>query len=196
VATPPSVHELLASMWNGDRKKRISAVECFSRLDNVAQSLSTSAYDVFFSHTWASKPFLSHVHYLLCRTGYKVWYDQLDMRHDLDGSMKCGIQNSNVVLVCLNKAYQERVNCMKELRWAASFGKEMVVLVIEKDVFTWANDEVKGLCKLSTKMFVDISDLADCNWQDKDAPVADLAKALSPLVKILEELKHTGGGAV
>jgi hypothetical protein len=177
-------------MWHQEREQRLSAIECFSILDNSALTLSAASYDVFFSHTWSSKPFLSHVHYLLCRTGYKVWYDQLDMGHDLDGSMKGGISNSNIVLVCLNKSYQERPNCMKELRWAVSFAKEIVVLVIEKDVFSWANEEVKCLCKLSTKMFVDISDLSTLSWEGGDVPLAKLAQSLSPLVKILEELKH------
>ena len=40
----------------------------------MTPQLSTGEYDIFFSHRWANKPFLSHLHHLLCEHGYRVWY--------------------------------------------------------------------------------------------------------------------------
>jgi len=47
---------------------------CATHLPPIMPQLSTGEYDIFFSHRWANKPFLSHLHHLLCEHGYRVWY--------------------------------------------------------------------------------------------------------------------------
>ena len=82
------------------------------------EMLDSREWDIFFSHRWASKPFLSNLYKLLVNEGYRVWYDQNEMGFDLVKSMKEGIERSTVVLCCVDSIYQQRDNCMLEARHA------------------------------------------------------------------------------
>ena len=65
---------MIRQCWDGARDKRLTASECYATLSTAHAQLSTGEYDIFFSHRWANKPFLSHLHHLLCEHGYRVWY--------------------------------------------------------------------------------------------------------------------------
>jgi hypothetical protein len=109
--------DMIKSCWHTNRVERKSAAECFSILNHYYLLLSKNKYDIFFSHAWKDKSFLSHVHDYLIRKGYQVWYDQTEMGHDIKESMRNGLINSKVVLVCLSSVYQTiNLNCAKLLR--------------------------------------------------------------------------------
>jgi hypothetical protein len=74
---------VIPELLDGDRSLRKNASEFFSIFNHCYLALSSNKYDTFFSHAWRDKPFLSHIHRRLVRMGYKVWYDQSDMGHDL-----------------------------------------------------------------------------------------------------------------
>lgn len=61
---------------------------------------------------------------------YKIWFDENEMGYNLDNSMKEGIDNSTVVLVCLDKKYEDSKNCMFELSEAKKRSKTIVTLGI------------------------------------------------------------------
>jgi hypothetical protein len=119
--TSKNMRQLITDCWAKDRTLRWTAQQCFAALNKEYDSVATTEFDIFFSHRWASKPFLSHVYMLLCEKGYKVqclsalilsvhylavpltsilflqvWYDVNEMGHDLKESMEKGIQNSEV----------------------------------------------------------------------------------------------------
>jgi serine/threonine protein kinase len=110
--TPEVVLEMILDCWDVDRSKRKSAIECLSIVSTQCELLKGGEFDIFFSHASKNKPFLSHVHQLLVRNGYRVWYDMTDMGHDLKESMIQGIENSKVILVCLNRHYATRDHCL------------------------------------------------------------------------------------
>ena len=106
-----------------------------------------------------------------------MWYDQAEMGWDLTKSMNDGVKHSKVMLACVDKGYQDRPNCMLELRAAK------VVVLTEGNpiswgsVVGWANDEMKDLCDFQKKMFVDLSKLAeDPGWTTVDGPSKALSK--------------------
>ena len=78
---------MIRACFRADRKERMSADECFVLLDVVYMRLCTNHFDIFFSHPWADKSFLKHVFAILASAGYRVWYDVLDMKWNLDESM-------------------------------------------------------------------------------------------------------------
>jgi hypothetical protein len=47
----------------------------FSILSAVYEKFTCGEYDIFFSHAWKDKPYFSHIHQLLVKKGYLVWYD-------------------------------------------------------------------------------------------------------------------------
>lgn len=188
--------ELIYAGMSGDRHTRPSAIEICTTLGQVYNSMSSGRFNIFFSHPWANKPFLSHVYYLLIQSGYRVWYDESYMGYDLQKSMREGIANSDVVVACISTTYQDSKNCMFELNETLHMTptKSVIALVTEPMPFNWANDELKTKCQLSTKMFVDLSELAtEYDWMAENGPsnatIDQLRKKLATLTKILYELQ-------
>ena len=102
-STPTGIVELIKAAWDGDRKKRPTAIESYAITNFHYLFVSKKQVDIFFSHAWLSKPFLSHVYAELVSCGYRVWYDQNDMGHNIEQSMSDGIQDSKVVIACVNQ---------------------------------------------------------------------------------------------
>jgi serine/threonine protein kinase len=194
--TPPNVVEMIRSCFNVDRSTRMTADECFVLLDHVHMRVSSSRFDIFFSHPWSDKSFLKHVFAILSTVGYRVWYDMLEMKWDLDKSMNEGVKNSSVVVACVNSTYQSRPNCIKELRMANEIDnpkKPIVCLVTESVPLSWASEELKGLCSFEANMYCDIGKhalLGNEAWENPtEDMVSSLQKSLQPLFKILDELQ-------
>lgn len=209
INTPPMVVDLIERCWSSNRADRQTATECFSILDHAHSLMVDKNYDIFFSHAWMSKPFLSQVKFLLNQSGYRVWYDQNDIHYDLQASMRDGIANSKVFLACVDKTYQGSKNCMFELNHAVSLGKQVVALTTEAHVpeannspFLWVSDDLQQLCGFASRMFVDVGKSAAMahemassaeNWDGDEGPVQEmmkvLAKELEALLKVLRELE-------
>lgn len=186
---PPGVEDMLTACWDGDRSKRLTASEAYATLRHAYTTLSSDSFDIFLSHPWSTKPFLSHVFNYLTRMGYRVWYDQFNMGHDLRKSMEQGIARSHLMLVCVNKTYQERPNCMFELETAAQKypDKKRITLVLEPDVFSWANESLSGLCELQIKRWFDLSKAIEAgDWESQDVPpTEEMQQKLTDLLKPL-----------
>jgi ankyrin repeat protein/serine/threonine protein kinase len=194
--TPPDIVEMIRACLDGDYSKRFSAEKCFMILEHIHLCLCSSHFDIFFSHPWRDKSFLKHVFDILAAAGYRVWYDQLEMKRDMDKSMDEGVKNSSVVVACVNSTYQTRPSCMKELKIAGSIDdpkKPIVCLVTESDPFSWATTDLKELCLFQKNKFCDIGKLAmlgDVAWENpSDEMISDLQIAIQPLFYILDELK-------
>ena len=105
---PPAVRAMIECCWDKDRANRLSALQCYNTLDQAYNVLSQAKFDIFFSHPWKNKNILSYVKKFLNSHRYRVWYDENEMGWDLSRSMKEGIDNSQLVLVCLNQLYESR----------------------------------------------------------------------------------------
>lgn len=88
--------------------------------------------------------------------------------YDLQLSMSEGLEKSSVVLVCADDLYQNKPNCMYELREAYRMGKMILLVTLKGDVFTWASPEMKEKCDIANKMFVDMGDVAQQDWGRDD----------------------------
>jgi serine/threonine protein kinase len=120
---PQAVVDMMEACWSKDRSTRLPAMECVSLLDYHCNRLAEQKFDIFFSHAWVNKPFLSHAYRMLARAGYRVWYDMQEMGYNLKESMHRGIVNSCVVVACINQTYQSRPACMFEIEDAHQHDK-------------------------------------------------------------------------
>ena len=195
--TPSAVIQLIRDCWDGDRARRPNAVEVLSILQHSLRVAELEEFDIFFSHAWANKPFLSHVYNILTTIGYRVWYDQDEMGWDLQASMKKGISKSKVMLVCFDALYQSRPNCMFELKEAAKLQsvKEypIILLVLQPNLTDWISMECKELCQVDKKLYIDISKVASLplgNGNDLTIETIDsLKNELQPLISLLQKVK-------
>lgn len=194
--TPPSVVELVSKCFNADRGARPTAAECYSVLQHAYLILSKGKFDIFFSHAWVTKPFLSQICLVLTRHGYRVWYDQNDMGYDLHQSMRDGVDNSVVFLACINTVYQKSTNCLFELDHASNSIPPRKIIALSTEPhsstitgpFSYATDKIKDKCKFSSTMFVDVGKVASQAWESPNGPTKDMIKSLTdelaPLLKV------------
>ena len=198
--TPPAIRAMIASCWDKDRSKRMTATECYGTITHVLNVVSSKKYDIFFSHAWVDKCVLKNIMAWLTDLGYRVWYDEIDMGNNIPASMSEGIANSTVVLVCANSTYQGRPNCMFELRETARlYPDKILILLVEGLDYTkvrWStsnkviSQEVKDILQFDTKMYCPINLVAQNPlWQTPDqvtpAMFEELRRAVQPLVTIL-----------
>ena len=192
--TPPLIKDMIQRCWSADRSNRMFTLECISLVERELSILENSHFDLFFSHRWAQKHFLSHVYRLLTAKGYRVWYDQSEMGFDLEASMKNGIDKSSVFLACLDSGYQQRPNCMLELKHARASSqppKPVVTIFLEEGPMDWASDDIKTLCDVQRTMYVDFSSLAvDPRWKEEHVEaelLQKLADTMPTLLNILND---------
>ena len=82
---------------------------------------------------------------------------------------------------------------MFERRHAKAVHRPLLTISTEPtSPFHWANDEMKELCELSSKMYVNLGQLAQANWEADEGPtpamLADLSTQLGEVVRLLELL--------
>jgi serine/threonine protein kinase len=146
IDTPPSIVDLMQRCWDKERRARPAAAECLSTLQHELSVFEKKHFDVFFSHPWAKKPFLSNLFSVLHKRGYRVWYDQNDMGYDLQKSMREGIANSTVTVACIDDKYQIRENCLTEIDHAfAVLRKPTVAVLTQSDAASWVQDTITTL---------------------------------------------------
>ena len=197
--TPPSLIELMEKCWDGDRANRPTAAECLATITHDMSVLESKEFDVFFSHRWGdgkNKKFLTHVCFELRREGYLVWFDVNHMGFDLVASMKGGIARSAVVVACVDNGYQDRPNCMLELRHARGLSppKTVVTVITQPDIMTWGSPEIKSLCDLPAQPVLDISESAALDgWDSLDGPTDAMKARVETEVKdLVQMLKNVG----
>jgi hypothetical protein len=169
VEIPQDVHEVIKLCWDADRSTRLTAVECYSRLNHCLNITSSKSFDIFFSHKWEDKRLLSHVYAMLTAMGYRVWFDQNQMGNKLKESMKEGIQNSTVVIACINSSYEKSVNCKYELEVAVQLKKPIITIMLENpwSSSSWSmNDDVKKAVGFPNMKYCELWDIAkDSHWK-------------------------------
>lgn len=173
---PPDIQYVMESCWERDRSKRLTALDCFSRIDQMYMRMVDSSWDVFLSYNWAIKPVVLYIHRLLFSAGYKVWLDDTDMKNQMDASMVSGVHNSTVFVSCCNSVYQTRPNCIFELQEAMKARKPIIPLVTEDDPISWANTDMVSVVDFRTQMYCLLYDTSDVQissypeWCTDDGP--------------------------
>ena len=112
---------------------------------------------LFFSHTWKRDKQDRDNHqrvYELARNlrkyGWTTWFDEEDMGGNIDAAMANGIDNADVILVCLTEEYCKKVNetakdprkrdnCLKEWTYSNIQGKLMIPVIMESCLYNVSN---------------------------------------------------------
>jgi serine/threonine protein kinase len=168
---PQDLHEMINLCWDTDRSIRLTAVECYSRLSHCLNVISSKSFDIFFSHKWEDKRLLSHVYAMLSAMGYRVWFDQNQMGNNLRDSMKEGIENSTVVIACVNSMYEKSGNCKYELEIAVQLKKPIITIMLEDPWKSWSmNDVVKNAIGFPNMKYCELWEVAKNDYWKPDFP--------------------------
>lgn len=74
--------------------------------------------------------------------GWTTWFDEKDMKYNIDVSLSDGIEDSEVIIVCLTQTYLNKINksaripfardnCLKEWNYATSREKIILPIIME-----------------------------------------------------------------
>lgn len=132
---------------------------------------------VFISHAWGVDS-LNRDNHLRCKkiadfliiNGYSVWFDTYDMIGNIDNAIMNGINNADIILICLSEKYFTKINnavntnkindnCFKE--WNYSMFKQKIIIPIIMDNISsdlFLNKDGIIQMYLSSSMFINFSD--------------------------------------
>ena len=136
----------------------------FSSISTESRSLSRESNkkvkkQLFFSHSWEKDELNRDNHTrvkllvkMMEKFGWTTWFDEYDMKHNIDVSLSDGIEDSEATLICLTKSYLDKVNknaripsardnCLKEWNYATSRKKIIIPIIMEeslKDISKWS----------------------------------------------------------
>mgnify|MGYP000850491315 FL=1 len=135
---------------------------------------------LFLSHTWKYDNLNRNTHLrvknignILKKFGWTIWFDEDDMKGNIDACMVNGIKKCDCVIVCLTEKYIDKINlasnnttirdnCFKEWTYANSINKPIIPVILEEEVNT---SEGKGILDmyLGNMLYTDLSE--DINHQ-------------------------------
>ena len=126
---------------------------------------NTIKKQLFFSHSWQKDNLNRDTHKRVCELakklqifGWSTWIDEENMVGNVDAVMANGIDNADVIIVCLTEQYfkkvnitannpSERDNCLKEWTYANLRNKIMIPVIMEPSLSN-AKDWPPGIVSL------------------------------------------------
>ena len=90
-------------------------------------------FDIFISYQWNIKNEVKEIVNLLHNNGFKVWVDDRYLRPDGDlfPELSSAIKRSKTFISFITKAYDNSKNCYREINWADTCGKTILVVMFE-----------------------------------------------------------------
>lgn len=130
--------------------------------------------DIFISHAWGFDELnrdnhkrCLEIYNKLTENKFNVWFDDIDMKTNIDLSIINGIDNAKIILVCLTKKYCDKINfsvynnmpqdnCYKEWNYSIFRQKYIIPIIMEqqmKDIYV----KEKGIIQmyLNNMLYID-----------------------------------------
>ena len=137
---------------------------------------------IFLSHAWGIDSLgrdnhirCKELYDLLVKNGYSVWFDDKDIKGNIDNSIIKGINNAKIILICLTEKYCNKINsavnnnlpndnCYKE--WSYSLFKQKLIIPIimdpnMQDIYTQGDGIIQMY--LHNTLYIDLSDELSIN---------------------------------
>ncbi len=132
---------------------------------------------IFLSHAWGNDSLgrdnherCKELYNLLVDKGYSVWFDENDMKGNIDNSIIKGINNAKIILLCLTEKYSNKINsavnnnlpndnCYKE--WSYSlFKQKLIIPVIMENNMKKIYTNTDGIIQmyLNNTLYIDLSE--------------------------------------
>jgi hypothetical protein len=132
---------------------------------------------IFLSHAWGNDSLgrdnherCKELYNLLVNKGYSVWFDENDMKGNIDNSIIKGINNAKIILLCLTEKYCNKINsavnnnlpndnCYKE--WSYSlFKQKLIIPIIMENNMKKIYTNTDGIIQmyLNNTLYIDLSE--------------------------------------
>ena len=92
---------------------------------------------IFLSYQWVAQKVVATLKGHLEEAGYACWMDvgQMGGGDKLFAKIDAGIRGAKVIVCCMNSAYGQSDNCLREVHLTVSTGKPLIPLQMEKQVW-------------------------------------------------------------
>ncbi|CAF4268347.1 unnamed protein product [Rotaria sp. Silwood2] len=121
---------------------------------------------IFLSYQWGAQKAVTNLKNHLEAAGYLCWMDtgQMGGGDKLFAKIDAGIRGAKVVICCMNTAYAQSDNCLREVHLCVSTGKPLIPLQMEKQ--TWPPEGALGpiMSEYLYVRFYDRKSNADNYW--------------------------------
>tara|TARA_A100001015_G_scaffold319389_1_gene442126 strand:- start:2044 stop:2541 length:498 start_codon:yes stop_codon:yes gene_type:complete len=131
--------------------------------------------NLFWSHAWACDEQLRNNHERVIemasyfqKAGFSSWIDEWNMYGDLDDNMSSGIDDADVVLICITKKYSSKLsaasrtlcfdNCYKEWTYAIKRNKIVLPIVMEPCMRNQKKWSPILVMNLGSRLYIDASE--------------------------------------
>jgi hypothetical protein len=150
---------------------------------------------VFLTYNWSkdqedreNHDRVSRINQGLQKRGFKTWFDEQRMRHQIRQNMTEGIYETSSVVVCITKTYQDKVNtadrkdnCYFEFDLAARVvPNEMIPVVMEKSMLDHGHWDGRLNAELGGILYIDMSQDDDSIFERK---CDELAVRINDIIK-------------
>ena len=140
---------------------------------------------IFISHAWGIDELernnherCKYLYDLLTKSKYSVWFDEIDIKGNIDNSIIKGINNSSIIIICLTKHYCNKINnavlnnqpndnCYKEWNYSLFKNRIMIPILMEpsmKEVFETTEGVIQMY--LNNTLYIDMSKDIDEKYKE------------------------------
>ncbi|XP_064597244.1 uncharacterized protein LOC135463752 [Liolophura sinensis] len=127
-----------------------TANEVVPKISHSSEELSSNTKHVMISYNWGSKVTVFKIHEGLERNGFRVWIDRNEMKGSIVDSIAEGVENAEVLLMCVSPKYKNSKYCRAEAEYAFTNDIDIVPLLLESE---YKADGWLGLIKGAKKHF-------------------------------------------
>ena len=82
------------------------------------------------SYNWDHQPVIKRIHAALVQRGYSMWIDVEQMKGSTVDAMSLAVEDAEVVLIGVSRAYKESTNCRLEAQYAMQREVDTVPLML------------------------------------------------------------------
>ncbi|KAJ3233352.1 hypothetical protein HDU81_002333 [Chytriomyces hyalinus] len=128
--------------------------ELFEQAVQNAQEKENQVYDCMLSYNWGQQECVIKIRDSLESRGLTVWIDLEAMSGNVYSKMAEAVLGSQVIVTCISHGYEASGNCKRELNFASEqtkYGKKLIALELEDGPFTWTDDILNGVNRISVK---------------------------------------------
>ncbi|KAI8839843.1 hypothetical protein BJ741DRAFT_598870 [Chytriomyces cf. hyalinus JEL632] len=128
--------------------------ELFEQAIQNAQEKENQVYDCMLSYNWGQQECVIKIRDSLESRGLTVWIDLEAMSGNVYSKMAEAVLGSQVIVTCISHGYEASGNCKRELNFAyeqSKYGKKLIALELEEGPFTWTDEILNGIDRISVK---------------------------------------------
>jgi len=99
---------------------------------STSETYNGKTFDVMISYSHKEKVLCKQIYDELIREGYRVWIDFDQMHGNVMDAMAKGIEQSQIIIICMSEQYRKSNYCRAEAHYAFQRERKIVPILLQK----------------------------------------------------------------